>query len=104
MRYRRKVRLAFVVCLVMIMVLSTVIIVDAASGKNAANAKYKYYTSVEIQKGDTLLSIADKYISADYKNKQAYIEEVLEINGLSDDTIHAGQYLTVPYYSFAKRE
>lgn len=103
MRYRR-LRLVFVVVLIMIMVLSSVVIVDAALGRNASSARYKYYTSIEIKQGDSLLSIADQYMTAGYKNKEAYVNEVMSINGLDDTTIHAGEYLTVPYYSYAKRE
>ena len=46
----------------------------------------KYYTSIEVQSGDTLWS-------------NAYIDEVCSINKISQNEIHAGQYLTIPYYS-----
>ena len=59
---------------------------------------YKYYTSIEVQKGDTLWTIAQQYADddADYAS---YIEEVKEMNQLTSDTIHAGEYLTVSYSS-----
>ena len=60
---------------------------------------YKYYTSIQIQKGDTLWSIADSYITDEYVDKKAYIQEICSINNISQDAIHSGQYITIPYYS-----
>lgn len=60
---------------------------------------YKYYTSVKVQRGDTLWSIASDYITKDYDDINAYIEEVCFINKISGDEIHSGQYITVPYYT-----
>ena len=73
-----------------------------AAGKSKAseeNASFKYYTSIEIEQGDTLWSIASEYMSAEYDSIQDYIEEVKELNQLGPDDIHAGQYLMIPYYS-----
>lgn len=72
----------------------------ASSQSKASNEinTYKYYTSIEVQKGDTLWTIAEQYADddADYAS---YIEEVKEMNQLTSDTIHAGEYLTVSYSS-----
>lgn len=72
----------------------------ASSQSKASNEMntYKYYTSIEVQKGDTLWTIAQQYADddADYAS---YIEEVKEMNQLTSDTIHAGEYLTVSYSS-----
>ena len=73
-----------------------------ASGKSTASEEhpsFKYYTSIQIEKGDTLWSIADTYITSEYDSIQDYIDEVKELNHLGPDDIHAGQYLTIPYYS-----
>lgn len=64
-----------------------------------AEITYKYYTSVEIQSGDTLWSIASEYMTEDYKDIDEYIHEVCEINHILEDDIHSGQFITVPYYS-----
>ena len=58
----------------------------------------KYYTSIQINSGDTLWTIADKYMTDEYADKNDYIREVCNINHISGDSIHSGQYLTVPYY------
>lgn len=57
-----------------------------------------YYTSIQIQTGDSLWQIADKFCQGSHLTKGEYIEVLKKINRLSEDTIHAGQYLTVVYY------
>lgn len=61
---------------------------------------YKYYTSVEIRNGDTLWSIASEYVTEEYDNIQEYVTEIKSLNDLKGDTIHTGQFLIVPYYSY----
>mgnify|MGYP001052396244 CR=1 FL=1 len=60
---------------------------------------YKYYTSIKIDNGDTLWSIAEKYISNEYESIYDYIRELKQMNNLSSDNIIAGQNITVAYYS-----
>lgn len=64
------------------------------------HVSYKYYTSIQLTSGDTLWSIASKYKTKEYSSIQEYMEELRLLNGLSDDDIHAGQYLTISYYSY----
>lgn len=58
----------------------------------------KSFTSIEITKGDTLTSIAETYARSEAEY-QDYIEEVMSINNLKNDTIHNGCYLLVPVYT-----
>lgn len=60
---------------------------------------YKYFTSVQVKPGDTLLSIAKVYADEHYESVYAYMEEVCLTNHLLDEKICAGDYLVVPYYS-----
>lgn len=92
---------ALTLCLVSLGVLFGSGFSDAAKS-NAANSHtaYKYYTSIQVKAGDSLWSIAKEYYSPEYYNLQEYMEEVAVLNGLSEMTIHTGEYLTVPYYSF----
>lgn len=62
-------------------------------------ASYKYYTSITVEKGDTLWSIASKYMSSEYDQIEDYITEVRSLNHLYDNGISAGECLTIPYYS-----
>ena len=75
---------------------------SAAAKSNAANSRtaFKYYTSIQVEAGDSLWSIAEEYASPEYDTRESYMKEVAALNGLSDMTIHAGEYLTVPYYSY----
>jgi cell division protein YceG involved in septum cleavage len=59
----------------------------------------KTVVSVKIEKGDSLWSIASKYISDEYDNINTYIKEIKKSNGLVTDTIHEGRYIIVPYYT-----
>jgi LysM repeat protein len=90
--------------------ITTIILVLALSvafGSILANAEdndtvrsYKYYTSIEVRYGETLWSIAEENMSADhYSGINAYIKEVMKINGLTDENITAGQYIIVPYFT-----
>lgn len=98
--YQRLVIIILTICIIFCGVLlgSTIM----ASGRSKASddhAAFKYYTSVQIEKGDSLWSIAVNHMTPEYDNVQDYIEEVKELNQLDEDNIHSGQYLTIPYYS-----
>ena len=58
----------------------------------------KYFTSIEIEEGDTLWEIADQYITSEYKDKDEYIEEVKEMNHITGSIIQTGSTLLIPYY------
>lgn len=64
-----------------------------------AASTHKYYTSVQIQSGDTLWAIANNYITDEYSDMNEYIAEVCSINHIAEDEIHAGSYIVVPYYA-----
>ena len=70
----------------------------ASSDKDIASYN-KYYVSIRVESGDTLWTIADEYIDGFNIDKDDYIKEVCEINEISKDDIHAGDYIVVPYYS-----
>lgn len=59
----------------------------------------KCYKSVMIESGRTLDDLASENMSVEFKTRQAYIDEVKFINHLTDDIIHAGAYIIVPYYN-----
>lgn len=72
-----------------------------AKRTKAANERpiYKYYTSIQIEKDDTLWSIAECYGNEEYQSKSEYITEVKQLNQIDEDQIHSGQHLLIPYYS-----
>lgn len=81
-----------------IMILS-IGIISANVSADMVPPREKMVTSIKIEKGDTLWSIANEYITEDYKDINSYINEIKKSNGLIDDTIHEGKYLIIPYYS-----
>ena len=68
------------------------------SNQVSAHDKEKYYKSIEIVSGDTLWDLAETHMDDNYDCVQDYIDEVKDMNGLLDDSIHDGQYLMIPYY------
>lgn len=85
--------------IVAVFMICSVIFGSSLTQAAPAETTYKYYTSLKLEQGDTLWNIAKEYISDEYKDTQAYIEEVCAINHIAADEIHAGQYIVVPYYS-----
>lgn len=80
-----------------ILVVSSIFTMSAKAKELPAG--YKYYTSIVVEKGDTLWDIANHYITPGYSDISEYIGEVKSLNHLTGDEIHAGEYLTIPYYS-----
>ena len=70
----------------------------SAKEKETISNQYKYYTSVQIQSGDTLWNIAKRYCPEEAEIN-TYVNEIKEINHLQSDEIHSGKYLTIIYYS-----
>lgn len=89
--------LAAFICTAVFLVRSCVIVANA--GTEDTTSDYKYYTSIEIQHGDSLWSIAETYVSDEYDSIQDYIDEIKEINHIDGDTITQGSYICIPYYA-----
>ena len=66
---------------------------------SASTSNQKYFVCIDIEEGDTLWSIADTYISEEYSSLDEYVEEIMELNALTDDKIYCGATLVVPYYA-----
>lgn len=74
-------------------------IITFANGENEKEL-VKSYTSVEIQAGDSLWSIAENYTS-DFKiNIEDYINDIISTNNLTSKEVHAGQFIIVPEYHY----
>lgn len=66
---------------------------------DTTEVSYKYYKSIAVAGNDTLWSIAEEYMDEEhYDSITDYIEEVKSMNSLTNDTIHYGEYLIIPYY------
>lgn len=60
---------------------------------------HKYYTCIQVQRGDTLWDLAEHYTAENVMSRQEFIDEVTAINGLKDGQIRSGDYIVVGYYS-----
>lgn len=103
--YRRKSRKAVQNKIVMTatFVLVAVIIAGGsisgfARARKEEDTCYKYYTSVLVEQGDSLWSIAQENMTPEYERIEEYIREVRSLNHLCGDHIHAGEYLILPKY------
>lgn len=77
---------------------------DAHGNLEEDPVSFKYYKSIEIQDGDTLWGIAEKYMDNEYDSVQDYIAELKEINQLVTDNIQSANYLTVVYHDTEFKE
>ena len=97
-RQRGLLAIAIIVIVSLGILLGSSINALASSDKDIASYN-KYYVSIRVESGDTLWTIADDYIDGFNISKEAYISEVCTINEISQNDIHAGDYIVVPYYS-----
>lgn len=93
-------RFLFAACVILLLFLAVLFFLPGrnASAKNNMEPVYKI-ASVSVKEGDSLWSIASKYYSKEFSSLQDYISEIKRMNCMVDDTIYAGGYLLVPYYS-----
>lgn len=90
-----------VAALVLFMVaLFLVVLFVLPERKAAAGDSVSTYgiTSVQIEEGDSLWSLASEYYSEEFISIANYIEEIKRMNNLSSDTLYAGNYILIPYY------
>lgn len=93
-------KIALLFCSIVAVITLCSIIFSTTNAQAApAETTCKYYTSIQIESGDTLWAIASEYITDEYADMHEYMEEVCAINHISEDEIHAGQYIVVPYYA-----
>lgn len=86
----------FIICFAFGIVLLSGMLTIVAS-KKPANCE-KYVTTVYIESGDSLWTIAERFYSEQNNSMKDYIHEIKECNHLSSNQIRQGQYLIIPYY------
>ncbi len=91
-------KLVIVVAVVMFAVFATCKTGGDATETTAGTAAKKYYTTITVEEGDSLWSIAQEYMTEEYHTTEEYIEEVMFTNNLKSDVIVTGTHLLVPFY------
>ena len=78
--------------ILLIMILGTIMV-------NASDTKQpdKYYTSVMIEQHDTLWSLESQYNNG-AEDRDTYINNIKQLNHMSNDTIIDGSYILLYYY------
>jgi len=90
-----------IVGIITIMISIKGISVKASDDSNKTKL-YKYYTSVDINSNDTLWTLEDQYNNGS-ESKQTYINNIMELNNLTSDTIYSGKQILVYYFSPEER-
>lgn len=75
--------------------------VAQVEAKGSAPEREKLYTTVLVEEGDTLWSLADEYMSFEYNDREEFMDEVRDMNHLTGSIIHSGSTLLIPYYADA---
>ena len=96
-RQKRIITFAAIILISVIAILCSSIKAFTKSENEMGNIT-KMYTSIRVEAGDTLWDIAERYNICSDLSREQYIEELKNINHLSDDEIHSGEYLVVSYY------
>ena len=96
----KRMHVAFSVMVAVICFVAVFFVFSANGKAESKDQKYKYYTSISVEYGDSLWSIADEYMDKEFYDRFSYIQEVKSINHIHDENeIVAGKMLIVPYYS-----
>lgn len=95
--YQRKLVICFAALLILVNICGFMM-TNAFADEAVSPALHPYYTSIQVEEGDSLWSIASRYSAKSPMDTQEYISELKRMNQLTSDTIHAGHYLTVVYY------
>lgn len=95
MRSKRRV-IGIIIAVVFVFLMSTFLLSNSLI--EAQGTKDKQFTSIQVQKGDTLWKIAKKYMGNEYSSVDDYIEEVCQTNHIYDGKITEDMYLVIPYY------
>lgn len=71
---------------------------DTLAEDHSVPERKRYFTCIEIQKGDTLWSIAQVYSRGGDLSMEEYLDELRSMNNLKEEIIHTGRYLTIMYF------
>lgn len=98
---QRRIRLLTTLCSVLFLAITVISAnaVIANAGQGYEKEYQKLYTSIEVESGDTVWSIAGEHMTPGYESVEALMEEIAYINSLDDAySIQCGRFLMIPYY------
>lgn len=88
-----------VVIMVALFLIVLLLLPERAAYADNSTSKTYSITSVQIEEGDSLWSLASEYYTEEFESLNSYITEIKRMNGLSSDTLYAGNYLLIPHFT-----
>lgn len=95
----KKRMMTYFMILVMMVVVAGGAVFFFRSDVSANNDAIIRYETVQIESGDTLWGIAERYHNEHCGSMNEYIDDIMEVNSLSSTAITKGCYLSVPVYT-----
>lgn len=93
----KKIKLAVTAIAITIMIAVCLGLSFSSEAKANDSQYYKYFKGYTVEQGDSLWKLASEY--AHNQSYNDYIKEVKSINNMFDNTLAAGSYIVIPYYS-----
>ena len=81
--------------LILLTILMILCVAKMVMGNTGRPAEGEYYESVEIQQGDTIWEIAERYKPNDRKTAE-YVKEIMEFNKTDSPNIKSGHHIIIP--------
>jgi len=88
-----------VVIMVALFLIALLLLPEKSAHAENTSARTYSVTSVQIEEGDSLWSLASEFYTEEYESIHAYITEIKRMNGLSSDILYAGNYLLIPHFT-----
>ncbi|MCR5278839.1 MAG: LysM peptidoglycan-binding domain-containing protein [Lachnospiraceae bacterium] len=82
-----------------LIIIMTVLFFGTKSMAAGNRTTCKCYASVQIEPGDTLYGLADRYYSSEFKSVDRMVKEIMSINNMNNDVVISGLYIIIPYYT-----
>ncbi len=105
-KHVQKVGLAIMSFSMLAIILSFLVMIRPGSVEASDRTEIvKDYVYVEIEEGDSLWSVAQKYMSEQFSSMDGLMDEIKEINGFRKDTVlKPGNQIMVPCYKVISAE
>ena len=97
--YKKKNYLLMLFSCFLLIIIGFLMKVSVVGASAEDSDRYKYYTSVYVDRDVSLWTVSQEYMTEEYADIQAYIDEVKAINHMTDDELEYGTTICVPYYS-----
>ena len=97
-RTNRRLVLALIIITCILAFLLIKISASSAEAERLGSPAQKYYTSIVVDPGDSLWSIAETYRTEQYSSIYDYMQEIMDINHLHSENLPSGNSICIPYY------